>query len=132
MLDTVSFIGLFAMAAPGGEGGPSGLLGSPFFLIIMIFVMFYFVLYMPEKKRKKQREEMLNKIERGDEVITAGGIYGKVTAVTDKVLTVEIAPNVRIRVGRQHVTAVTGGKDGDDNGKKDAGRADKKSKKDKQ
>jgi len=59
---------------------------------------------MPEQKRKKQREAMLANMERGDEIITAGGVYGKITALTDTVATVEIAPNTRIRVSRQHVS----------------------------
>lgn len=104
----INLLGLVSMPTPGGGGdqGAGGLLGSPLMLIVMIAVMFYFVLYMPEKKRKAERERMLKGLERGDEVITSGGVYGKITAVTENTVTLEIAPNVRIKVGTQFVTGV--------------------------
>ena len=103
LIEIMSAMGMVPQQGQGAEGG-GGLLGSPIFLIIMIFVLFYFILYRPEKRRKQQREEMLKSLERGDEVITGGGIYGKITAITDKAATVEVAPNVRIKVSRQQLT----------------------------
>ncbi len=107
MIELLEVMSMVAMAPPQGEEGPGGLFGSPIFLIVMIFVLFYFILYRPEKRRKQQREEMLKSLDRGHEVTTAGGIYGRITAITDKTATVEIAPNVRIKVSRQQLSKVT-------------------------
>jgi preprotein translocase subunit YajC len=129
MTELISILGLVAMAPPG-EGEPTSLFGSPIFLFVIIIVMFYFILYMPEKKRKQQREQMLKSLERGDEVLTSGGIYGRITALTDKVATIEVAPNTRIRVARPQVSKVAAD-EGGDGGSKGSGKGDKKSKKDK-
>jgi preprotein translocase subunit YajC len=131
MTELTNILGVIAMTQPGGgDGGPAGLLGSPFTMLIIIGVMFYFILYMPEKKRKQERERMLNSLDRGDEVITSGGIYGKITALTDKSITVEIAPNVRIKVGRQFVSKAAKEGESDDKAK-NSDKNEKKSKKDK-
>ena len=113
MTEWISWLSIVGMAPPGGEGGPSGLLGSPIFLVVMIIIMFYFILYKPEKTRRKERENLLKNLQRGDEVVTNGGIHGKITALTDNIVTLEIAPNVRIRVGRQFVSGVAS-KEGSD------------------
>ena len=121
---------LIALAALS-QGQPGGsLLGSPIFLIVIIVLMFYLILYKPEKKRRVERETMLKGLNRGDEVMTAGGIMGKITALTDQVVTLEIAPNTRIRVGRQFINSVvaadkSGGEDkepGQDKKKKKGGK----------
>ena len=132
MTHWISILGIVAMApqGPGGDNGPAGLLGSPIAMILIIGVMFYFILYMPEKKRKQQREKMLGGLDRGEEVITTGGIYGRITAITDKNVTLEIAPNVRIKVARQFISGtVKEGADSDDKSKA-ADKPDKKGKKD--
>ena len=129
MTELINLLGLVAMAPPG-EGEPTSLFGSPIFLFVINLVMFYFILYMPEKKRKQQREQMLKSLERGDEVLTSGGIYGRITALTDKIATVEVAPNTRIRVARPQVTKVAADESGD-SGSKGAGKGERKDKKDK-
>jgi len=106
MIELIEALAVIGMAPPGGEGGNGGFMGGMWMPLIMIAVLFYFILYLPEKKRKAQREQVLKNMQRGDEIITTGGIYGKIMAITDKTVTVEIAPNVRIKVGRQHVTPV--------------------------
>jgi preprotein translocase subunit YajC len=82
-------------AAPGGlfGGGLSGLL----FPIILIAIM-YFLMIRPQMKRAKEHRAMLEKLARGDEVITNGGIAGTVSDIGDSFITVEIADNVRVRV----------------------------------
>jgi preprotein translocase subunit YajC len=62
---------------------------------------------MPQKKRQQEKQKMLEAMQKGDEVVTTGGILGTITGVTDKVVTLEIAPKVRIRVAKAHVTEVT-------------------------
>ncbi len=76
----------------------------PFIAIILIF---YFLLIRPQQKQKRQQEAMLKAIERGDSVVTSGGLHGKVTGVTDDVLTLDIAgvkgERVRIKVARGRI-----------------------------
>ena len=82
-------------AAPGGlfGGGLSGLL----FPVILIGIM-YFLMIRPQMKRSKEHRAMLEKLAKGDEVITNGGIAGTVSDIGDSFITVEIADNVRVRV----------------------------------
>lgn len=72
-----------------------------------IFLIFYFLLIRPQQKRQKEQEAMLKGINKGDEVVTAGGLHGKVTGVTDDVLTVEIAAlkgeRIRVKVARNRI-----------------------------
>ena len=75
--------------------------------IILIFVVFYFLLIRPQQKKMRDHREMLAAIRRGDEIVTGGGIVGKVTKVgEDDRLTVEIADEVRVKVVRSTVTLV--------------------------
>jgi preprotein translocase subunit YajC len=73
-------------APSGGAGGPAGSPFSPMFFvwIIAIFAIIYFMMIRPQKKKEQQRKEMLNKIERGDQVVTIGGLFGEVEAVSPK------------------------------------------------
>jgi len=85
---------------------------SFFMMMGAIFLIFYFLLIRPQQKRQKDHETMLKSVERGDQVITAGGVYGKVVGVTDDVLTVEIAAlksgdRVRVKLQRSRVDSVT-------------------------
>jgi len=82
-------------AAPGGlfGGGMTGLL----FPIILIAIM-YFLMIRPQMKRAKEHRAMLDKLAKGDEIITNGGIAGTVAEIGDNFVTVEIADNVRVRV----------------------------------
>ena len=93
----------FAQLAPGG-GGPSQLLS--FLPLVLVFVIFYFLLIRPQQKKAKDHQQMLGKLKKNDEVMTSGGIYGKVTALTDSVVTLEVAPNVAIQVQKQAVTTL--------------------------
>lgn len=91
----------FAMAQQGGEGGAQGF--TAFVPLILIFVIFYFLLLRPQQKKAKEQREFLNQLKAGDMVITAGGLHGKITGLTDAVVTMEIADKVRVRVSRSQV-----------------------------
>jgi len=82
-------------AAPGGGDFFISLLP-----LILIFVVFYFLLIRPQQKRMKAHREMIANLKRGDQVVTGGGIMGKVTKVEDNTLTVEIAKDVQVKVAR--------------------------------
>lgn len=66
--------------------------------LILIFVIFYFLLLRPQQKRAKEHEEMVAALKVGDEVLTNGGIYGKITRVGEDAITVEIAEKVKVRM----------------------------------
>lgn len=88
-----------AYAQAAGAASPGGDLLT-FLPMIAIFVVFYFLLIRPQQKRAKETKAMLAALAKGDEVITAGGIVGKVNKLTDQYASVEIAPNVEISVQR--------------------------------
>jgi len=90
----------FAMAQQG-EGGAQGF--TAFVPLILIFVIFYFLLLRPQQKKAKDQREFLNQLKAGDMVITAGGLHGKITGLTDAVVTMEIADKVRVKVSRSQV-----------------------------
>ena len=88
--------------AQGEQGG-----GISFFVMIFImFGAFYFLLIRPQQKRQKQHSELVAGITAGDEVITQGGILGKVTAVSDLYATLEIADKVEIKVQKTTISSV--------------------------
>ena len=106
----------YAQAGPG-IGGPGPLMTM--FPFIVILVIMYFMVFRPQQKKQKEHQEMLNKLKRNDEVMTSGGIYGKVVDLKETVVTLEVAPNVRIRVHRPQISAVltgekSAGKEGKD------------------
>ena len=90
----------------GGAGGQGAGGFSAFIPLILMFVIFYFLLIRPQQKRTKQHREMVNNLKPGDRIVTGGGIHGRVTAVGDAVLTVEIADKVRVKVNRGNVSGV--------------------------
>jgi preprotein translocase subunit YajC len=87
-------------AAPPAGGGLAG-----FLPLILIFVVFYFLLIRPQQKKAKEHAEFLRNLKKGDEVVTSGGIHGRITGLTDTIVTLEIAENVRIKVTRPSVLA---------------------------
>jgi preprotein translocase subunit YajC len=94
-----------AMAQAAG-GAPAGAGATPLIMMAVFVVIFYFLLIRPQQKKQKEHQAMLSKIAAGDEVVTAGGILGKVIEVGDNFLTLEIADNVRIKVQRFQVTSL--------------------------
>ncbi|MDS9468143.1 preprotein translocase subunit YajC [Paracoccus sp. MBLB3053] len=88
-------------------GAPSGVSSIASFLpLILIFVIMYFLMIRPQQKRMKEHRAMVEAVKKGDEVITQGGLIGKVTAVRENELEVEIAPGVKSRVVRSTITGV--------------------------
>lgn len=89
---------------------------NPFGTVFMfgaIFMIFYFLLIRPQQKRQRQQEDMIKALEKGDDVVTAGGLHGKVVGVTDDTLTLEIAAlkgeRVRVKIERSKVESVKKG-----------------------
>ncbi|CAN5678735.1 hypothetical protein BH24ACI5_BH24ACI5_00310 [soil metagenome] len=94
---------VFAMTPPGGLQAFSAFL--PFAIILAIF---YFLILLPMKRRQKKIQEFQENLKVGDKIVTTGGMYGKITRVTDKTLQVEIADRVRIELSRAAVAGYQG------------------------
>lgn len=87
----------YAQAASGAaQGGAASFLG--FLPLLLVFVVFYFLMIRPQQRRVKALQTAIAAVKKGDTVVTAGGIVGKVTRVEDAQVEVEIAPNTRVRV----------------------------------
>lgn len=99
-----------AMAGqPGGGGGKEG--GGIVGLLLpmaIVFGIFYLLLIRPQQKQQKKVKAMLASMQKGDEVITRGGIYGKIYGIADNTVTLEIASNVRIKISREYIGAIVG------------------------
>jgi preprotein translocase subunit YajC len=91
----------YAMAGGSAQEGGSGMEGIV--MLVIMFAIFYFLLIRPQQKRAKQHKELINNLKTGDQVVTAGGIHGKVVAVQDTIATIDIASNVRIKVNRSSI-----------------------------
>ena len=94
----------YVQTAPAAGGAAGGLMS--FLPIILMFVVLWFIMIRPQMKRQKETKAMLEALAKGDEVVTAGGILGKVTKVAEQFVTVEIAANTEITVQKSAVTAV--------------------------
>ena len=93
----------------GGEGAAQGGGFGAFVPLILMFVIFYFLLIRPQQKKQKQQREMISSLKKGDRIITSGGIYGRITGITDTVVTLEISEKVRVKVARGNVSGLTQG-----------------------
>jgi len=90
--------------------GQAGLLGMMWPLLLFI-VIFYFLLIRPQKKRQKQHQDMLNSIKRGDQVVTAGGVFGTVRDVKDDSFIIEVSDGVKIRVLKNAISMKRSGEE---------------------
>lgn len=90
----------WAQAAPAGPGGQ-----LQFALLMAAFIaLFYFMLIRPQQRRAKEHQALMSKLSAGDEVVTSGGMLGKVTEVGDLFVTLEVAEGVRVKVQKGQVT----------------------------
>jgi len=91
-----------AWAQAGSQADPI----TSFLPLIIIFVLFYFLLIRPQQKRQKEHKQMVEALEVGQEVVTGGGVLGKVTGVSELWITVEVANGVSLKVQRQTIAAL--------------------------
>ncbi|AAQ59021.1 preprotein translocase subunit YajC [Chromobacterium violaceum] len=92
-------------AFASGGAAPAGFDLMGFLPMIVIFVLFWFLMVRPQQKRMKETQKMLSELQKGDEVVTQGGIVGRVSKVSEQYLSLEIADNVEIHVQRGAVSA---------------------------
>ena len=96
-----------AYAMGSGGGGGEGAAGfSAFIPIILMFVIFYFLLIRPQQKKQKEHRSMINNLKKGDQIITNGGIYCRITSLDNTTITAEIADKVRVKISRGSVSAL--------------------------
>jgi preprotein translocase subunit YajC len=88
--------------APASQPDPL----TSFLPLILIFVVFYFLLIRPQTKRAKEHKKMVSELKNGDEVVTSGGLLGRITEAGDQFLKVEVADGVELRVQRATISAV--------------------------
>ncbi len=79
-----------------------------FLPLVLIMLVFYFLILRPQQKKEKERKEQINALQKGDEVLTVGGIFGKVTEVAESHVMVQIDTNVKVRIAKNAVQDVVG------------------------
>jgi preprotein translocase subunit YajC len=94
-----------AMAQSAGGASPGGGF-APLLMMVVFIAIFYFLLIRPQQKKAKEHQAMVTRLSAGDEVVTTGGILGKIIEVGDSFITLEIAPNVQIKVQKFQVTSL--------------------------
>ena len=92
----------------GGDGNPIAQL-LPF---VLMFVVLYFLILRPQIKKQKTQQKMIDELEKGDKIVTSGGLHGVITSMKDDIIMVKIAENVRVEMSRAAVSRVR--EDGDD------------------
>lgn len=119
---------LLAHAPAGGAGAggaPAGCMGgqgvSSLVMMLLMFVVFYLVLIRPQQKKAKEHQNMLSNLKKGDNVITRGGVVGKISGVRDNVLVIEVQEKVRIQVAKSYIDGLFR----EDNAKAPVEKADK-------
>jgi preprotein translocase subunit YajC len=88
--------------APTGQDGGAGVVGN-LVLFGSIILIFYFMIIRPQQKRQKERQLMIQSMKKGDKIITAGGIHGTIVGVEDKIILVQIADNVKVKIERSSI-----------------------------
>ena len=87
----------------GASSGGSGVV----FIIVIAFLVLYLIVIRPQRRRQAQQQQATSELNVGDEVLTAGGIYGTISEIDEDEVTVEIAPQTRVRVARRAIAGVT-------------------------
>jgi preprotein translocase subunit YajC len=95
----------FAMAGNAAAQG-QGSSYQPIIMMVAMFAIFYFLLIRPQQKRAKQQKEMMNSLQAGEAVVTAGGLHGTIVSVEEGTVILEIAKGVKIKVSRASITEV--------------------------
>src|SRR5487761_407710 len=92
----------WAQSAPAATGGQF----APLLVMVVFIVIFYFLLMRPQQKKSKEHQQLVSKLSVGDEVVTNGGMLGKITEVGEAFVTLEVADGVRVKVQKFKVSAL--------------------------
>jgi len=102
-------IGLaFAMGTPEGGAEAGGMMAQfqGMIPLVFMFVIFYFLLIRPQQKKAKEHRALLEALKKGDQVVTAGGLHGKVSSLDDQIVTLEVAPGVNVKVNKGFIATI--------------------------
>ena len=99
---------LIAMAP---QGGGSANLISTLIMFGAIFLIFYFMIIRPQQKRAKEREKMLSNMQKGDKVITSGGLHGTIAGIDEKTVLLQVGDNVKMKFERSAIASVSSSKE---------------------
>lgn len=97
------------MTPQSGDGG--GSLISTLIMFGAIFLIFYFMIIRPQQKRAKEREKMLSAMDKGDKVVTSGGLHGTIAGLDDKTVLLQVADNVKMKFERSAIASIVTKKD---------------------
>ena len=101
---------LLAMAPQGAQGG-GGSMVSTLIMFGAIFAIFYFMIIRPQQKRAKERNKLLSNLQKGDKVVTSGGLHGVIAGLDEKTALIQVADNVKMKFERSAITTVIASKD---------------------
>jgi len=101
LLEIVYAMGTRGASSSGQGGGFEALIP-----LILMFVIFYFLLIRPQQKKAKEHRQLLDRLRKGDRVITTGGIYGKIIGIDGGIVTLEIADKVRIKLNKGNIAGL--------------------------
>ncbi|MGE0384881.1 MAG: preprotein translocase subunit YajC [Gammaproteobacteria bacterium] len=99
----------FLISSAWAQAAPQPQAGNPFEMLVLfgvLFAMFYFLMIRPQVKKQKEHREMLGKLAKGDEAVTAGGLLGRVKEVGDNFVLLEVAKGVEVKIQKSYVQAV--------------------------
>jgi len=97
---------------PGSGGGAGGGLVSTIIMFGAIFLIFYFMIIRPQQKRSKEKTKMLSNIQKGDKVVTSGGLHGMIAGLDEKTVLLNVGDNIKIKFERSAISSVLSSKDG--------------------
>jgi len=93
------------LMAPSPDGGGGGLV-STLIMFGAIFLIFYFMIIRPQQKRAKERNKMLSNLEKGDKVVTSGGIHGTIAGIDEKTVLLQVSESVKVKVERSAISTI--------------------------
>jgi len=93
------------LMAPSPNGGGGGLV-STLIMFGAIFLIFYFMIIRPQQKRAKERNKMLSNLEKGDKVVTSGGLHGTVAGIDEKTVLLQVSDSVKVKVERSAISNI--------------------------
>ena len=96
--------------APSGNGGGGSFI-STIIMFGAIFLIFYFMIIRPQQKRSKEREKMLSNIQKGDKIVTSGGLHGTIAGLDEKTVLLQVGDNVKLKFERSAISSVVSSKD---------------------
>ena len=94
------------MAQAAASGGAGSIMQNPLWMMLLIFAVFYFLVIRPQSKKAKELQQLLKDLKKGDDVVTQGGVIGRISGLKDDEVTLQVQEGVRLRVLRSSITGM--------------------------